>query len=243
MIRGLAWAAAWLASSLIAAPVWSAAVLQCVPYARIVSGVDIRGDALTWWDQAGQQYKRGNTPKKGAVLAFRPHGSMMLGHVAVVSRVLDDRRLLIRHANWSVPGAIEEDVLAIDVSDGGDWSQVRVWHSPTAQMGARTNPTFGFIYPTKARLHEFTPDPALGSSVRFAKLDTDYWDARQPHRSPPFHGGIMVAHGRPAPAKTTRKMKPRLEADPGVMHYADASPSERTLSAIIADVKRQSALN
>ena len=45
------------------------------------------------------------------------------------------------------------------------------------------------------------------------------------------------------PAKTARKMKPRLEADPGVIHYADASPSERTLSAIIADVKRQSALN
>ena len=243
MIRGLVWAAAWLASGLIAAPAWSAAVLQCVPYARIVSGVDIRGDALTWWDQADRQYKRGSAPKKGAVLAFRPHGPMMLGHVAVVSRVLDDRRVLIRHANWSVPGAIEEDVLAVDVSNGGDWSQVRVWHSPTAQMGARTNPTFGFIYPTKARLHDFTPDPALGSSVRFAKLDADYWDARQPHRSPPFHGGIMVAHGRPAPAKTARKMKPRLEADPGVMHYADASPSERTLSAIIADVKRQSALN
>lgn len=243
MIRGLVWAAAWLASGLIAAPAWSAAVLQCVPYARIVSGVDIRGDALTWWDQADRQYKRGSTPKKGAVLAFRPHGPMMLGHVAVVSRVLDDRRVLIRHANWSVPGAIEEDVLAIDVSDGGDWSQVRVWHSPTAQMGARTNPTFGFIYPAKARLHDFTPDPALGSSVRFAKLDADYWDGRTPHHTPTFPGGMMVAHGRPAPAKSARKVSPRLMADPGVMHYADASPSDRTLSAIIADVKRQSAIN
>ncbi|AOF97171.1 CHAP domain-containing protein [Sphingobium sp. RAC03] len=243
MIRGLVRAAALLASGLTAAPLWSAAVLQCVPYARIVSGVDIRGDALTWWDQASQQYKRGAKPKKGAVLAFRPHGPMMLGHVAVVSRVLDDRRVLIRHANWSVPGAIEEDVLAIDVSDGGDWSQVRVWHSPTAQMGARTNPTFGFIYPAKAKLHDFTPDPALGSSVRFAKIDADMWDRRRPHRAPAPHGGIMVAQAPAAPARVARKAAPRLEADLRVVSYADATPSQRTLSAIIADVKRQSVLN
>ena len=119
-------------------------MLQCVPYARIVSGVDIHGDALNWWDQADGRFQRGHRPKKGAVLAFRAFGPMALGHVAVVSRVLDDRRILIRHANWSAPGAIEEDVLAIDVSALGDWSQVRVWHSPTAQMGARIAGFRGF---------------------------------------------------------------------------------------------------
>jgi hypothetical protein len=28
------------------------AYLQCVPYARQVSGIQIYGDAWTWWDQA-----------------------------------------------------------------------------------------------------------------------------------------------------------------------------------------------
>ena len=118
MFRYVRWMA--LLSGLTAAPVLGATALQCVPYARIVSGVEIYGDALTWWDQAQDHYKRGSIPKKGAVLAFRPVGPMTLGHVAVVSRILDDRRVLIRHANWSSPGAIEEDVLAIDVSDAGE---------------------------------------------------------------------------------------------------------------------------
>ncbi|QGP79290.1 CHAP domain-containing protein [Sphingobium sp. CAP-1] len=247
MIRTTRWAAAWLLSGLMAAPAFGAAVLQCVPYARTVSGVEIRGDALTWWDQADGQYKRGNKPKKGAVLAFRPYGPMTLGHVAVVSRILDDRRVLIRHANWSVPGAIEEDVLAIDVSEEGDWSQVRVWHSPTGQMGARTNPTYGFIYPAKAKLHEFVPDPALGASVRFAKLDTDMWDDKPtpavPRTVPVSPRGLMVAQARPLPAKAARRSVPKLATDPFVVEYADATPAERSLSAIIADVRREAVLN
>ncbi|MBG6117978.1 MULTISPECIES: CHAP domain-containing protein [unclassified Sphingobium] len=250
MVRQLRWAAMCLLSGLSAAPLLGASALQCVPYARIVSGVEIRGDALTWWDQAAAQYQRGHEPKKGAVLAFRPVGPMTLGHVAVVSRVLDDRRVLIRHANWSAPGAIEEDVLAIDVSDAGDWSQVRVWHSPTAQMGARTNPTFGFIYPAKAKLHEFTPDPALGSSVRFARVDRDQWDdVRLPAGLTPSRSTPTYTRGQPAAPKmaqakaTARKAAPKLETDPFIVEYADSTPSQRTLSAIIADVKRETRLN
>lgn len=248
MFNGMRWAAALLLSGLVVAPASGATVLQCVPYARIVSGVAIRGDALTWWDEAAGQYKRGHKPRKGAVLAFRPHGPMQLGHVAVVSRILDDRRVLIRHANWSVPGAIEEDVLAIDVSEDGDWSQVRVWHSPTAQMGARTNPTFGFIYPDKAKLHDFTPDPALGASVRFAAPDRDLWDrpaapaslARATDATPV----MAMARARPMPARKDRAASvPRLEADPVAIAYADVAPAERSLSAIIADVKRDAVLN
>jgi hypothetical protein len=229
MIGKTSWAALLL-SGLMAAPAFGAAMLQCVPYARTVSGVALRGDALTWWDQAEGQYKRGHKPKEGAVLAFRPYGPMTLGHVAVVSRILDDRRVLIRHANWSAPGAIEEDVLAIDVSEEGDWSQVRVWHSPTGQMGARINPTYGFIYPAKAKLHDFIPDPSLGESVRFAKADRDGWDGKP-------------AVARAVPVKVARKAMPRLETDMGVIEYADTAPAERTLSAIIADVKRDTMMN
>jgi hypothetical protein len=237
MFRRFRWTAALLLSGLTAAPAFGAA-LQCVPYARIVSGVALRGDALTWWDQAEGQYKRGNKPRKGAVLAFRPYGPMVLGHVAVVSRILDDRRVLIRHANWSVPGAIEEDVLAIDVSAPGDWSQVRIWHSPTGQMGARTNPTYGFIYPAKAKLHEFTPDPALGESVRFAKVDRERWDDQPVSPRP-----AVFAQARPAVTRAPMQSAPKLEADPFIVEYADATPTDRTLSAIIADVKREAVLN
>ncbi|WP_394438401.1 CHAP domain-containing protein [Sphingobium naphthae] len=233
--------AALLLSGMTAAPGWSAGMLQCVPYARIVSGVDIHGDALNWWDQADGRFQRGHRPKKGAVLAFRAFGPMALGHVAVVSRVLDDRRVLIRHANWSAPGAIEEDVLAIDVSALGDWSQVRVWHSPTGQMGARTNPTFGFIYPAKARLHDFTPDPALGASIRFARVDADRWEEEKATPDRRMSVRIVQAVAEPKPAR--RERAPHLRTDPAILTFADNAPAERSLSAIIADVKRETMLN
>ena len=251
MFRYVRWMA--LLSGLTAAPVLGATALQCVPYARIVSGVEIYGDALTWWDQAQDHYKRGSIPKKGAVLAFRPVGPMTLGHVGVVSRILDDRRVLIRHANWSSPGAIEEDVLAIDVSDAGDWSQVRVWHSPTGQMGARINPTFGFIYPAKAKLHPFTPDPALGSSLRYASAGAGTGDGedgaelaplpRAATRMASVQTHAMVAAVSPKPAAPRRKAAPRIEADPFIIEYADNSPSDRSLGDVIADVKRESLMN
>ena len=219
--------AALLLSGLITTPVLGATVLQCVPYARIVSGVQLYGDALTWWDQAENHYRRGHMPRRGAVLAFRPAGPMVLGHVAVVSRVLDERRVLIRHANWCTPGAIEEDVLAIDVSDAGDWSEVRVWHSPTGQMGARTNPTFGFIYPDKPGLHDFRPDPALGDSVRLASAESRADD--------PDEDAVP-------PRKARALDQPRLAMDMRAIRIADASPSARSLGDIIADVKRDAAL-
>merc|ERR1712185_766834 len=75
--------------------------LQCVPYARDVTGIDIYGDAHTWWQQAAGRYERGNTPRVGAVMAFAPTNKMALGHVAAVARVIDSRTVLLDHANWS----------------------------------------------------------------------------------------------------------------------------------------------
>ena len=125
--------------------------LQCVPYARALSGVTIFGDAHTWWGQADGKYDRGNAPEVGAVLAFQPHGNMRLGHVAAVRRVVDDRTIMISHANWSTIGGarghIEEDVRAVDVSEDNDWSAVRVWYTPNAAMGSTAWPAHGFIYP------------------------------------------------------------------------------------------------
>jgi surface antigen len=129
-------------------PAAARGVLQCVPYARSVSGIDIHGNARTWWDQASGVYARGQQPRVGAVLAFRATGAMPYGHVAVVSRIVDERHLLLDHANWSGPGRIDRAALAEDVSDAGDWSSVRVWYAPSGGLGQRSNPTFGFIYAT-----------------------------------------------------------------------------------------------
>lgn len=127
----------------------SPGTLECVPFARDTSGIRIFGDAHTWWSQAAGKYARGSVPKRGAVLAIRPHGNSTLGHVATVSRVVDARTILISHANWSSPGQIERDVTAMDVSPMNDWSQVRVWYAPIQSLGAAHWPVAGFIYNAK----------------------------------------------------------------------------------------------
>jgi surface antigen len=134
-------------ASAVAVPAAAHARLQCVAYARQASAVQLSGNARDWWGHAEGVYARGNAPRKGAVLAFRATHAMPMGHVAVVSKVIDERHVLISHANWSRPGAVEKGVMAVDVSDAGDWSQVRVWYGPTASLGLRPSPAFGFIYP------------------------------------------------------------------------------------------------
>lgn len=130
--------------------------LQCVPYARQLTGIQIYGDAHTWWDQAAGKYERGRQPKVGAVMAFVPHRNMQLGHVAAVSKVIDSRTVLLDHANWSPidgrRGQIERDVKAVDVSPGNDWSQVRVWYAPQGSLGTTEWPVHGFIYGKRAKL-------------------------------------------------------------------------------------------
>lgn len=125
----------------------SAGILQCAPYARQVSGIQLFGRAANWWDQADGRYERGQEPRVGAVLAFSASHSMPAGHVAMVSKVLNPREVLLDHANWSYRGGIEHDVRAIDVSIGNDWSDVRVWYGPVGGLGRRSNPAHGFIYP------------------------------------------------------------------------------------------------
>jgi hypothetical protein len=131
----------------VAVPVAAQARLQCVAFARQVSDVQLSGNARDWWGHAEGVYTRGNTPRAGAVLAFRATHAMPMGHVAVVSKVIDDRHVLIHHANWSHPGMVERGVMAVDVSAAGDWSQVRVWYAQTGSLGLRPSPAFGFIYP------------------------------------------------------------------------------------------------
>ncbi len=133
-----------------------AAPLQCVPYARDHSGIDIHGNAWTWWEQARGVYARGSSPKIGAVMTMAPSHAMPLGHVAVVEKIVDSRHILLDHANWSGPGKIDRGALAEDVSTAGDWSEVRVYYAPSGGLGSRTNPVFGFIYAESTTITETT---------------------------------------------------------------------------------------
>jgi surface antigen len=139
-----------------------AIALQCVPYARQISGVQLFGNAKTWWAQADGKYARGAEPKIGAVMSFQATRSMPMGHVGMVSKIVSPREVLIDHANWSLingrRGQIERNARVIDVSAAGDWSQVRVWYATIGAMGKSTYPLNGFIYNDKPSVDAPTKD-------------------------------------------------------------------------------------
>ncbi|MDO6587935.1 CHAP domain-containing protein [Salipiger sp. 1_MG-2023] len=116
----------------------------CVPFARNASGVNIRGNANTWWGKAAGVYDRGRKPVVGAVMAFAGTSGMSMGHVAVVSEVVSERRLKIDHANWN-RNKVSLGMLVEDISPRNDWSSVRVESNP-GSFG-KPYPINGFIYP------------------------------------------------------------------------------------------------
>jgi surface antigen len=181
--------------------------LQCVPYARQVSGIQIYGDAWTWWGQAEGRYVRGHTPRIGAVMAFQPYGNMTLGHVAAVSAVLDSRTVLLRHANWSPidgrRGQVENDVRAVDVSPDNDWSQVRVWYAPIQGLGTTAWPVSGFIYPGRDNRPAF--QVASVEAARTVVPSRAFLQAFDDFGTPAPARGSLVAQG------SSRKGKPPID--------------------------------
>lgn len=133
---------------------------QCVPFARAASGIRIFGDAWTWWDQAEGRYRRGDTPQVGAVIVFARTARLPLGHVAVVSRIVERRVLMLTHANWSRQngerGHAEQDVTLYDVSPANDWSDVKVWYRDSDGLGSSVYPVKGFIYSDTKPARELT---------------------------------------------------------------------------------------
>ena len=123
------------------------APLQCVPYAREQSGIEIYGNANTWWGQAAGRYPRSSSPAPGSVLVMRGYNDARRGHVAVVTQVVSSRVILVDHANWLNRGEISTNVPVADVSPNNDWSEVRVWYIPNRQWGARVYQVRGFIHP------------------------------------------------------------------------------------------------
>jgi surface antigen len=135
--------------------------ISCVPFVRQATGMAISGNGRDWWHNAAGLYDRGDRPEVGAVLAFPASGGMRLGHVAVVSRVLSAREVLVDHANWAGPGirrgTVMRGVSVIDVSPDNDWTQVRVQVGWTSGTYGRVYPTHGFIYNR--------PDPTGGTML------------------------------------------------------------------------------
>lgn len=121
-------------------------ILECVPYARALSGISLTGDAADWWWKADGLYARSATPVVGAVLVFGRSGRLSRGHLAVVSQVISDREIRVSHANW-VRHYITTDQPVVDVSADNDWSMVRVWWPPAGQLGATAYAADGFILP------------------------------------------------------------------------------------------------
>jgi surface antigen len=122
--------------------------ISCVPYARQVSGITVAGNAWQWWENAAGQYARGDRPEAGSVLNFRANHRMPMGHVAVVSRVINAREVIVDQANWptaSMRGGVSHDVAIVDVSEANNWSAVRVELDHGGDFGS-VYPTYGFIY-------------------------------------------------------------------------------------------------
>lgn len=148
--------------------------ISCVPFARRDSGIDLKGNAWEWWGHAAGVYARGHVPQVGSVLAFRSNPRMRLGHVAVVSRVINPREVEIDQANWSsygMRGGIAHNVPVVDVSEANDWSAVRVGLGRSGDFGA-VYPTYGFIYNRPdtgvqvAQTAAPAPTPALNPAPR-----------------------------------------------------------------------------
>lgn len=176
------------AASLLAAPA-SASILdyvgECVPFARQASGIQIWGDAWTWWGQAQGKYQRGDVPEVGSVVAFAKSNALRLGHVSVVSRIIEPRVIMVTHANWSrfdgKRGQVEQDVTLFDVSRAGDWSEVKVWYRDTRGLGSTIYPVHGFIYGR----------PASGAKVAAARPAPELTGDR-----PDYVGSLIDAYAR-----------------------------------------------
>ncbi len=137
--------AAWQSARMVKPP----SPLQCVPFTRERSGLQIYGDAWTWWRAAEGHFLRTNRPSVGSVLVLRRTGRLHAGHLAVVTRVVNSRQVIVDHANWLNRGMVHVNAPVIDVSAANDWSVVRVWYIPGDTLGARAYPAHGFIHPRR----------------------------------------------------------------------------------------------
>ncbi|MCA8909108.1 MAG: CHAP domain-containing protein [Rhodospirillaceae bacterium] len=203
-------------------------------YVRSLTDFSLRGNAWSWWDNAAGVYDRGHVPVPGSVLVFQRTGNMPLGHVSTVSAVVDSRTILVDHS-FGGP-VLWRDMPVIDTSANNDWSQVRVWHGPTNQLGSVDFPVYGFIYPanyTPAPQQVAATEPAeqaiqmvvsVGAPVlETAAVDGDALAASMPvpgHRplsgdagTAPAVATVHIPREAPEPAATTVIARADIPAD------------------------------
>ena len=118
---------------------------ECVPYARQVSGIQIYGDAHTWWDQAAGRYDREPLPRSGSVMVLYGYAGPKRAHLATVTRIVSKREIRVDHANWLNDGNIYLNSPVIDVSPANDWSMVRVYNNRDNHLGVNNYNVRGFI--------------------------------------------------------------------------------------------------
>lgn len=123
--------------------------VQCVPYARIRSGISIYGDAWTWWAKAAGVYIRSDSPSPDAVLVLDDYAGPERAHLAVVRSLVSAREIRVDHANWLNTGAVYLDDPVADVSENNDWSLVKVFNPSTGDWGAHIYRVRGFIGPER----------------------------------------------------------------------------------------------
>jgi hypothetical protein len=127
---------------------YESSTTQCVQYAREKSGINLYGDAYSWWNQAPPD-KRGNIPVVGSVLVLAQTPRMTHGHLAVVTRIVGNREISVTHSNWGDGWLSRRRVFdyqrVLDVSPMNDWSQVKFWNYEAGVFGA-PYPAKGFIY-------------------------------------------------------------------------------------------------
>lgn len=185
--------------------------ISCVPYARQVSGIMVPGNAWQWWNNADGVYARGDRPEPGSVLNFRANGRMQLGHVAVVTQVVNAREVRVDQANWpsgGYYGRVSHNVAVVDVSEANNWSAVRVQLGRSSDFGS-VYPTYGFIYnrPDKGHVTASVTRPAPQPEINRVPSDL------RPTAERPWHTIEEVAEvPADAPKRTTPNISPTADS-------------------------------
>ena len=185
--------------------------LQCVPFARANSGIELVGNAATWWNKAAGVYQRGSRPEVGSVLNFRAVSRMRLGHVAVVSRVIDARNVEIDHANWASPGGVSRSINVVDVSPQNDWTAVRVALNQGNEFGA-VYPTYGFIYDRPERATQVAGSADSSGPTRTHEADVEVAEAAEDAQPSTRHTATSrVKAGKPTHGATVQRVMSRSQ--------------------------------
>jgi len=111
-------------------------------------------DAKDWWAaaQVNNEYQSGSLPRVGAVMvidAWGDSGASKYGHVAIVKEIIDDKTILIDHANFDSADTVSLDRMVYDVSASpSHWQNIKIqWND--YNPGGTTYPVLGFIYPVE----------------------------------------------------------------------------------------------